>query len=140
MPRQKGLWIILTVEEYERTHGYHIAAIVGKDGLIVRRYVGRHNAVNKAIGAALLMGVDLSRTFLLLSGRISRGIAMKCVRAGIPLVVSEAAILDSAIKVCEKSGLAAVSFATNVVVRGTQLMSKTAASPFCSPPDQPEPI
>ena len=65
-----------------------------------------------------MKGIDLSRTFLLLSGRISRGIAMKCVRSGIPLVVSKAAILDSAIKVCEKSGLAAVSFATNVVVKG----------------------
>ena len=65
-----------------------------------------------------MRGIDLSRTFLLLSGRISRGIAMKCVRSGIPLVVSKAAILDSAIKVCEKSGLAAVSFATKVVVKG----------------------
>ena len=109
----------LNIREYERTHGYHVAAIVGKNGLLVRRYdVGRHNAADKAIGAALMRGIDLSRTFLLLSGRISRGIAMKCVRSGIPLVVSKAAILDSAIKVCEKSGLAAVSFATNVVVKG----------------------
>ncbi|WP_290596233.1 MULTISPECIES: formate dehydrogenase accessory sulfurtransferase FdhD [unclassified Archaeoglobus] len=109
----------LNIREYERTHGYHVAAIVGKKGLLVRRYdVGRHNAVDKAIGAALMKGIDLSRTFLLLSGRISRGIAMKCVRSGVPLVVSKAAILDSAIKVCEKSGLAAISFATNIVVRG----------------------
>lgn len=109
----------LNVGEYLRTHGYHIAAIVGKEGLLVRRYdVGRHNAVDKAIGAALMKRFDLNRTFLLISGRISRGIAMKCIRAGIPLVVSKAAILDSAIDVCEKSGLAAVSFTTNIVVKG----------------------
>ncbi len=112
----------LNTEEYRRTRGYHTAAIVGKDGLICRRYdVGRHNAVDKAIGAALLSGVDLSKTHLVLSGRISRGMAMKCARAGIPLIVSKAAILDSAIEVCKKSGLAAVSFATNIAVVGEAL-------------------
>lgn len=112
----------LEIEEYLRTRGYHVAAIVGKEGLIFRRYdVGRHNAVDKTIGAALLNDTDLSRVFLLLSGRISRGIVMKCARVGIPLIVSKAAILDSAIEVCEKSGIAAVSFATNIAVVGDAL-------------------
>ena len=84
--------------------------------------VGRHNAVDKAIGSALLKGVDFSKVFLLLSGRISRGMVMKCARVGIPLIASKAAILDSAIDVCEKSGVAAVSFATNIAIEGEALM------------------
>ncbi len=112
----------LETEEYRRTRGYHTAAIVGRGGLICRRYdVGRHNAVDKAIGAALLDGVDLSCTYLLLSGRISRGMVVKCARVGIPLVVSKAAILDSAVEVCKESGLSAVSFATNIAVVGEAL-------------------
>jgi len=96
---------------------------VGKDGVVSRMYdVGRHNAVDKAIGSALLKGAELSKTFLLLSGRISRGMAMKCARVGIPLIASKAAILDSAIEVCEKSGIAAVSFATNIAVEGEALL------------------
>nr|WP_230972496.1 formate dehydrogenase accessory sulfurtransferase FdhD [Archaeoglobus neptunius] len=113
----------LEIEEYVRTRGYHVASIVGKDGLLYRRYdVGRHNAVDKVIGAALLNGIRLKKTFLLISGRISRGMAMKCARAGIPLIVSKAAILDSAIDVCEKSGVSAVSFATNIAVVGDALV------------------
>ncbi len=112
----------LEVDEYHRTRGYHIAALVGKEGLILRRYdVGRHNAVDKVIGAALMREIDFSRTYLVISGRISRGIAMKCARVGIPLIVSKAAILDSAVDVCRRSGLAAVSFATNVAVVGDAL-------------------
>jgi FdhD protein len=112
----------LEIEEYHRTRGYHIAALVGKEGLLIRRYdVGRHNAVDKVIGAALIKRMDLSKMFLLLSGRISRGIAMKCARVGIPLVVSKAAILDSAVEVCRKSGLAAISFATNIAIVGKAL-------------------
>ncbi|AAB90873.1 MULTISPECIES: formate dehydrogenase accessory sulfurtransferase FdhD [Archaeoglobus] len=113
----------IETEEYRKTRGYHTAVIVGKDGVVSRMYdVGRHNAVDKAIGSALLKGAELSKTFLLLSGRISRGMAMKCARVGIPLIASKAAILDSAIEVCEKSGIAAVSFATNIAVEGEALL------------------
>ena len=112
----------LEIEEYKRTRGYHIAAIVSKRGLETRAYdIGRHNAVDKAVGMCVKKGIALDRTFLLLSGRISRGIAMKCVRAGIPLVVSKAAILDSAIELCKQTGLSAVSFATNIAVVGDAL-------------------
>lgn len=113
----------LETEEYRRTRGYHTAAIVGKEGLITRKYdVGRHNAVDKAIGHAAVSGIDFSRAFLLISGRISRGMVMKCARVGIPLIASKAAILDAAIEVCEISGVAAVSFATNIAVKGEALL------------------
>ncbi|AGK61135.1 formate dehydrogenase family accessory protein FdhD [Archaeoglobus sulfaticallidus PM70-1] len=109
----------IDVEEYRKTRGYHSSAIVGKKGLIVRAIdVGRHNAVDKAIGMALRKNIDTSKVFLLISGRISRGIAAKAVRSGIPLVVSKASILDSAIDVCKKTGLSAVSFASDLIVKG----------------------
>jgi len=113
----------IETEEYRKTRGYHTAVVMGKNGIVSRMHdVGRHNAVDKAIGSALLKGADLSKAFLLLSGRISRGMVMKCARVGIPLIASKAAILDSAIEVCEKSGIAAVSFATNIAVEGEALL------------------
>ncbi len=112
----------LETEEYKRTRGYHTAVIISKNGIVSRMHdVGRHNAVDKAIGSSLLKGVDPGKVFLLLSGRISRGMVLKCARVGIPLIASKAAILDSAIEVCEKSGIAAVSFATNIAVEGEAL-------------------
>jgi len=112
----------LEVEEYKRTRGYHIAAIVDKNGLVARAYdVSRHSAVDKVVGMCVRKKVPLSKTFLLFSGRISRGIVLKCIRAGIPLVTSKAAILDSAIELCRKTGLSAVSFATNIAVIGDAL-------------------
>ncbi len=112
----------LDIEEYRRTRGYHVACIVNKNGLIKRAYdVSRHNAVNKVIGMCLKEKIDFSEVFLLISGRISSSMALKCVRAKIPLIVSKAAIFDSAIEVCKKTGLSAVSFATNIVVKGDAL-------------------
>ena len=115
----EGMLHLLETAEYRETRGYHSAFVIGKEGVVARGIdVGRHNAVDKAIGAAYLKKTDFSRTYLLLSGRISKGIALKCVRAGIPLVASKAAILDSAIEVCKRSGLSAVSFASGVAVAG----------------------
>ncbi len=113
----------IETDEYKKTRGYHSCALVGKEGMILRRLdVGRHNAVDKAIGAGLKQKVDLSRAFLLLSGRISRGIVAKAVRAGIPLLVSKASILNSAIDVCEKTGLAVVSFASGIAIPGESII------------------
>lgn len=124
MEEIEGMLHLLETAEYRTTRGYHSAFVIGKKGVIARGIdVGRHNAVDKAIGAAYLKNTDFSRTYLLLSGRISKGIALKCVRAGIPLVASKAAILDSAVEVCKRSGLSAVSFASGVAVAGEALSS-----------------
>jgi FdhD protein len=113
---------VIEIEDYRRTRGYHTAAIISRDSFIRRMDVGRHNAVDKAIGAAIIEGINPSKSFLLLSGRISRGIAAKAVRAGIPLVVSKASVLDSAIDVCRKTGLSIVSFASGIAVAGGALI------------------
>ncbi len=115
----------LEAEEYKKTRGYHIAALVSKEGMVVRAYdVGRHNAIDKAIGTGIMKKVELNKTFLLVSGRISQGMVAKCVRVGIPLLVSKAAILDSAIERCKETGLSAVSFATGIAVRGEALQTQ----------------
>lgn len=116
----------LEAEEYKKTRGYHIAALVDKEGMVVRAYdVGRHNAIDKVIGMGIKKKVELGKVFLLVSGRISQGMVAKCARAGIPLLVSKAAILDSAIEKCKYTGLSAVSFATGIAVRGEALTIQT---------------
>ncbi|MEM2345886.1 MAG: formate dehydrogenase accessory sulfurtransferase FdhD [Archaeoglobaceae archaeon] len=107
---------LLEVEEYKKTRGYHIAVVVENERFFRAYDVGRHNAVDKAIGFAALQKANFDESFLLLSGRISRGIAMKCANTGIPLIVSKAAIFDSAIEFCIQTGLSAVSFATNIAI------------------------
>ncbi len=102
----------LNVEEYRKTHGYHVACLFMNTGELIDRStdVGRHNAVDRTIGSGILKGADLSRCFLMISGRISRGIAMKCVRAEIPLIATKAVFLDSAVSLAQKTDLTLISF------------------------------
>ncbi|GAB6063465.1 formate dehydrogenase accessory sulfurtransferase FdhD [Deferrisoma palaeochoriense] len=75
---------------YRRTRGIHTGA-VSLEGELPERWfddVGRHNAVDKAIGDALFRGVDLARCILLSSGRTSSEVLHKARRAGIPVVLS----------------------------------------------------
>ena len=74
---------------YRTTGGMHCAALVPGDGSVfVFEDVGRHNAVDKAIGRGLREKVDFSRSCLISSGRIAADMAAKAIAAGIPLVVS----------------------------------------------------
>jgi len=113
----------LETEWYKRTRGYHTTALVGKNGVISKAYdVGRYNAIDKAIGMGIEKHINFGRVFLLVSGRISEVMVAKCVRCSIPLLVSKAAIYDSAIRKCMETGLSAVSFATGIAVKGEALL------------------
>lgn len=107
---------LLDTDYYKRTRAYHTAIIVSGDKYLRAYDVGRHNSIDKAIGLAYRNGFDFSKSFMVITGRITGSVAKKCVRAGIPLIASKAAIIDSAIEVCRRTGLSAISFATNIVV------------------------
>lgn len=68
---------------FQETGGTHGVALANADGAfsLMAEDVGRHNAIDKVIGRALLQGQDLSCMVALLSGRISFEMALKAVRA-----------------------------------------------------------
>ncbi len=80
--------------DFARTGGIHAAGIFGVDGelKVAREDIGRHNAVDKAIGRAFLDGsLPLDRHLLLVSGRASFEIVQKALAAGIPIVAAVSA-------------------------------------------------
>lgn len=99
-------------EIFEGTGGTHGAGVFESDGrvLVVAEDIGRHNALDKAVGWCALRGVALDDKMLVLSGRISYEMALKSLRVGIPVVVSLAAPTSLGLRIAEKAGLTLVGF------------------------------
>lgn len=98
---------------FARTGGIHAAAIFNLDGelIVLREDIGRHNAVDKAIGRAFLDGVlPLSHHILLVSGRSSLEIVQKALAAGIPIVASVSAPSSLAVNFARESGQTLIGF------------------------------
>ncbi len=107
----------LNSELHQLTGGIHVVALAGADGIIrVAEDIGRHNALDRVIGYALREGIDRSRTFIIVSGRISSEMARKCLIANIPIIVSRGATTTLALEVAVKNGLTIVGF-----VRGSKM-------------------
>jgi FdhD protein len=107
----------LNTEMHRLTGGIHVVALADAQHVItVSEDIGRHNALDRVIGHALRNGIDLSRTFIIVSGRISSEMARKCLVANIPVIVSRGATTTLAIEVAEKNGLSIVGF-----VRGSKM-------------------
>jgi FdhD protein len=99
---------------FERTGGLHAAALFDRHGVlqVVREDVGRHNAVDKVIGSAVLSGgiEALAECLLMVSGRVGYEIIQKAVVAAIPIVVAVSAPSTLAVEAAERFGVTVVAF------------------------------
>lgn len=98
---------------FDRTGGLHAAGLFSPDGANQGLFedVGRHNAVDKLVGHHFLKGaLPLSRSILLLSGRVSFEVMQKALAAGIPIVAAISAPTSLAIAFARDNGQTLVGF------------------------------
>jgi FdhD protein len=102
---------------YEETGCVHTAKLyIDEKHSFVGEDIAQHNALDKAIGKALLAGVDMSRSFLMVSGRLSSEMVAKAVMHQVPILASRTASTCLGLMIAEKFGLTLIGF-----VRGDRM-------------------
>jgi FdhD protein len=88
---------------YKASRGIHGAALADADGLLLTAEdVGRHNAVDKIKGEALLRGIPTIDRILLSTGRVSSEMLLKAARMGVPIVASRTSPTEMAVGLAEQ--------------------------------------
>ena len=103
---------------FDRTGGLHAAALFDQDGnlKVIREDVGRHNAVDKVVGWALMQDlIPLKKWSLAISGRGGFEIVQKCVASGISAMVSVSAPTSLAIETAREFNLTLLGFTRDEV-------------------------
>lgn len=103
--------LYLEAHSYRESRGIHAAALA-EDGklLIVTEDVGRHNAIDKVCGEAMLRGIPTIGKILLATGRISSEMLRKAAHMGTPIVVSRTSATTLSVELAKRLGLTLIGY------------------------------
>lgn len=118
---------------YHKTGGMHAACIITPKGeLIVREDIGRHNAVDKVIGAALKQGLEGKDLVILTTGRISFEMCSKVARFGIGVAGSRTAATNLAVALGKELNVDVVGYVRGksafVYTNGQHILKEESSS------------
>jgi len=103
--------LLRDARHYHASRGIHGAALADADRvLLVAEDVGRHNAVDKLKGLALLRGLPTDDRILLSTGRVSSEMLLKAARMGVPLIASRTSPTEMAVALAEQLGITVVGY------------------------------
>lgn len=102
---------------YEQTGCVHTAKIYyDEDTYFIGEDIAQHNTIDKAVGKARLAGIDVSKCFLMVSGRLSSEMVGKAIMHQIPILASRTASTCRGVNIADKFGLTLIGF-----VRGEKM-------------------
>lgn len=92
---------------HQKTRGTHAAMLtkIPENLLVSAEDIGRHSAVDKAIGLAIESDVDLTKCFLFCTGRLTADVVSKAAWASIPLVASHSVATDAGVRYAKKANI-----------------------------------
>jgi FdhD protein len=98
-------------ETWQKTGGVHCSVLLTEGTVVAKSCdIGRHNTVDKVVGAAELQRTDRSRCYIGCTGRQPSGMVGKVANAGIPVLISRAAPTNKGIALAERTGITLINF------------------------------
>ncbi len=116
-----GVNAILKSKIYAETEAIHSAGLFKQaaEPVCIAEDVGRHNALDKVIGYALINKIDFRNTFAASTGRMISDMVSKICRASIPIVATKTAVTKLAVEIGQRYGLTIIGFVRDIGMKVT---------------------